>query len=308
MKAMILAAGLGTRLKPYSLLRPKPLFPLLDRPLLLYTVERLQRSGFGPVVVNAHHLGDQIAALLHDAKDVILQPETEILGTGGGLRLALRHFDRQPVLVTNGDICHDIDPAWVYHHHRSADAGPERSLPGPAATLVLHDCPRFNTVAVDAGDRIVGFGDAVLPGAGPVRRLAFTGIHVIDPLLLEAIPPSTFYNIIDCYQHWIRKGGTIRALVVKDHFWTDMGTPSDYLELHGALLKGRAVLPGSGSGAVGPFFVAESAVMGQGVRQRDWTCIGSNARVGKGASLARVVVWDGAEVAPGAELSDTIVV
>ena len=109
MQAMILAAGFGTRLLPYTELRPKPLFPLLNKPLLLLTIERLQRAGFDHIVVNCHHLRDQIVDLLQDLRGVVVQQEDIILGTGGGLRLALNVFRNEPVLVTNGDIYHSVD-------------------------------------------------------------------------------------------------------------------------------------------------------------------------------------------------------
>ncbi|MDA8165170.1 MAG: nucleotidyltransferase family protein [Desulfobacteraceae bacterium] len=288
MKAMILAAGLGTRLRPHSLLRPKPLFPVLGRPLLLRHVDRLRAAGFGPMVVNAHHLREQIVTLLAGEPDIIVQEEETILGTGGGVRLAAPHFGGEPALVINGDIDHDLDLGWVYRQHCASEA---------TATLVLHDCPRFNTVEVAPDGRILGFG-----GPGPAagnRLLAFTGIQVLDPAILELVPPGVCASIIDCYRDVIRQGGRVQALVAKDHFWTDMGTPADYLALHEKLL--------TGGGESSPFLVAEGAVLGEGVRLEGWAAIGAGARIGAGASLARVVVWDGAEVAPGERHADTII-
>ncbi len=225
---MILAAGLGTRLLPHTLTRPKPLFPVLGRPLLLWLLDDLRRAGLTPVVVNAWHLREQIAELLAEEADVILQMEEEKLGTGGSIRLAQPHFGDQPALVTNGDILHTIDYAWVYAQHRAA---------GNDATLVLHDYPRFNNVAMAADQWIVGFGNSEQGrGDGRPRMLAFTGIQVIDPALLSLIPPGIFYNSIDWYRELIRQGRRVRALVVKDHFWLDMGTPADYQRLQQTLL------------------------------------------------------------------------
>ncbi|MFC1512911.1 sugar phosphate nucleotidyltransferase [Thermodesulfobacteriota bacterium] len=292
MQAMILAAGLGTRLRPYTERRPKPLFPVAGRSLLSITLQRLQRAGFGPVVVNAHHLREQFAPALAPETNVILQQEEIILGTGGGLRRALEHFGREPVLVSNGDIYHTIDLAQVYGSHQQS---------GATVTLVLHDEPRFNNVAVGADGSILGFGpevDASLP------RLAFTGIHVIDPAFLNNIPADSFFDIIDCYRDLIRAGGDIRALVVHDHFWTDMGTPTDYLALHGDLLSGKVA---GVTVAQAPFYVGEGATVGRDLRLHDWAAIGSKARIGDHVTLERVVVWDGAEVPAGSTLRDVIV-
>ncbi|MEJ2032782.1 MAG: sugar phosphate nucleotidyltransferase [Deltaproteobacteria bacterium] len=291
MKAMILAAGLGTRLRPYSLLRPKPLFPVLGRPLLLQHIDRLRAAGFGPLVVNAHHLQEQIVYLLAGEPDIIVQQETEILGTGGGVRLAGRHFDGESVLITNGDIYHDIDLGWAYRQHCASRA---------SATLVLHDCPRFNNVEVAPDGRILAFGNPA-PQKGN-RLLAFTGIQVLDPAILGLVPPGICASIIDCYRGVIQQSGTVRALVVRGHFWTDMGTPDDYLALHAHLLAGEGRLS-SGE----PFFVGEGAELGADVRLDGWAAVGSGAKIGAGASLSRVVVWDEAEVAPGHHYSDTII-
>ncbi|MFA6499219.1 MAG: sugar phosphate nucleotidyltransferase [Desulfurivibrionaceae bacterium] len=295
MKAMVLAAGLGTRLRPYSLKRPKPLFPVLDTPLLTHTLIQLSRSGAEGIVVNAHHLREQIRAMLQGQGDVHVQMEDMELGTGGGLRLAQRHFGDAPFLAVNGDIVHDLDLAAAHRTHCVSDAD---------VTMVLHDCPRFNNVRVNGEGRIVGFAGAAGEGE---RLLAFTGVQVINPAVLSLIPEGVFYNIIDCYTALLTRGGTIQALVVSDHFWTDMGTPADYLQLHeDILLKGR--LPGfSSSHGASPFYLAKDVTLGAGVSLQDWVAIGHGATIGEGASLTRVVVWDGARVAPGSVVTDSII-
>ncbi len=281
MKAMILAAGFGTRLNPYSLLRPKPLFPVLDEPLLCRTVRQLQDHGFSEIIINAHHLRQQFVKLFQGKKKIRLQLEDQILGTGGGLRLAFESFGKDPVLVVNGDICHNIDLAAVYAGHLNS---------GADATLVLHDYPRFNKVSV-LKDRICSFGK--IPGA---RQLAFTGIHVLDPALLAVIPPNVFYNIIDCLRYWIAQGAFIRSRLI-DNWWTDMGSPADYLALHETLLCRLGK----------PFYLGSNVELGVDTEFHDWVCVGSGAKIGNGAQLSRVVVWDGAEVEADAEFADTIV-
>ena len=295
MKAMVLAAGFGTRLRPYTLKRPKPLFPVLDTPLLTHTLAQLHRNGAEGIMVNAHHLREQISSMLHGQKDVHVQMEEMELGTGGGLRLAQNHFGEAPFLAVNGDIVHDLDLAAVYASHCAS---------GADVTMVLHDCPRFNNVRVNDEGRIVGFSGAAGEGE---RLLAFTGVQVLNPAVLDLIPEGVFYNSIDCYAELLKRGGTIQALVVAGHFWTDMGTPADYLKLHeDILLKGR--LPGFfGKNGGKPFYLGEDAVIGTGVSFQDWVAIGHGATIGEGASLTRVVVWDGARVAPGSILADCII-
>jgi len=295
MKAMVLAAGLGTRLRPYSLKRPKPLFPVLDTPLLTHTLAQLRQNGAEGIVVNAHHLREQIKVMLQGQGEVQVQMEDLELGTGGGLRLAQRHFGEAPFLAVNGDIVHDLDLAAAYGSHCAS---------GADVTMVLHDCPRFNNVRVNGEGRVVGFSGAAEEGE---RLLAFTGAQVINPAVLSLIPEGAFYNIIDCYADLLKRGGTIQAQVVSGHFWTDMGTPADYLKLHAdILLKGR--MPGFSSDHGGKsFYLGKDAVLEAGVSLQDWVSIGHGATIGEGASLTRVVVWDGARVAPGSIMADCII-
>lgn len=295
MKAMVLAAGLGTRLLPFTLKRPKPLFPVLGRPLLLRIIDQLRQAGSNSILVNAHHLREQIVAVLDNSRDVVVQEEVDELGTGGGLRMARDHFGDEPVLVVNGDICHDFDLAEVYRSHCAS---------GSDVTMVLHDCPRFNNVHVASGDQVVGFGKEMADGDVPL--LAFTGIQVINPAVLELMPLNVFFNIIDCYRLLLEQGGIINALVRRDRFWTDMGTPADYLALHQNILIGKNQV-GPFPSSQAPFFMGKNVQSGEDVKLNDWVAIGNNAQIGQGCELKRVVVWDGAVVPPGSKLIDTIV-
>jgi mannose-1-phosphate guanylyltransferase len=307
MKAMILAAGLATRLRPYSLIRPKPLFPVLNTPLLLWTIARLRQQGFGPIVVNAHHLADQIEQALQHIPGIILQHEEKILGTGGGLRRALVHFTDEPVLVVNSDIFHTLDLADLYRQH--LDDGGDISL-------VMHDFPRYNSVSVDAGFHVTAFqpgGSATSSSNGKPdrqpRQYAFTGIHIINPDILRSIPKDAYATIIDCYKDHLARGGSIRAIIREDFFWSDMGTPADYLKLHADLLTHKVLGPAVSCLDPGdsPLRLHHDARIGKGVRMEEWVCIGAGARIGDHAQLRRAVVWDGAVVEENGRVTDAII-
>lgn len=278
MQAILLAAGYGTRLLPYSTLRPKPLFPVVNEPLLHRLLGQLQVYDCWPILVNCHHLAAQIEAMLAARPEVLVQFEPKILGTGGALRLALNRMDNDPLLVMNGDLFHDINLEWVYHQHL---------LSKNDVTLALHDHPRFNTVRVQ-GDRVIGFG-------GEGERLAFTGIHVVDPEAIERIPAAGFHHIIDLYRE-LAAEGRVGYCRVDGSRWRDIGTPEDYLQLHRELL---AETPG--------WVVDPTARIGSGVELADWGCIGPGAVIGDGVRLNRCVVWDGATVAAGSTFVDAIV-
>jgi len=300
MKAMILAAGLGTRLLPFTLKRAKPLFPILNKPLLHLTINRIKQAGAAEIVVNAHHLRRQIKKALQNETEIILQEEEKILGTGGGLRLALPHLGQDPVLVVNGDIYHSIDYREIYHSHCEARAD---------VSLVLHDYPRFNDVTVDEKLHVTGFNRSNDSNAKQERVFAFTGIHVINPEVLHLIPQDTTSCIIDCYRKLLEQGGTIRAHLATNHFWTDMGTPADYLQLHADLLAQKVPLYEElvETADDAPFAGVQKASIGKDVTLLDWVCIGQGAIIEAGATLQRTVVWDGAVVPAGSVITDAIV-
>lgn len=298
MKAMILAAGFGTRLRPYTHLRPKPLFPVLNKPLLLLTIARLRQAEFSRIVVNAHHRRNQVVRALEQEQDVLVLEEETILGTGGGLRRALPHLGEKPVLVTNGDIYHNLDFRDLYRKHHAKDTD---------VSLVMHDYPRFNSVPVDSNNRIIGFEKGEPPN-DRVRHLAFTGIHVINPAVLSKIEPDTYSCILDCYRNLLQQGGTINAITVSGHFWTDIGSPTEYLDLHARLLTGGLDHKPGAAKIAGPgaILLGKNTVCHPKAVIKDWACIGDNVYIDAGCRLSRVVIWDGTRVPAGTVMSDAL--
>lgn len=289
---MILAAGFGTRLLPHTNLRPKPLFPILNQPLLLLTIKRLQRYGFDRIIVNCHHLGEQIVASVSGLEGVLIQQEESILGTGGGLRRALALMRDEPLLVTNGDIYHTVDFAELYAVHRHNHS---------PATFAMHDYPRFNSVSVE-DDRIAGFREQERER----KKLAFTGISVINPEILTSLADGISSCIIDHYQKLLRRGESLAVHRADGGFWTDMGTPDDYLALHQGLLTG--VIPRweeFGYDGKDPLLVDSDAQISENTYLSQWCCIGRASCVD--ARLARVVVWDGVQLPVGYSAEDALI-
>ena len=291
---MLLAAGLGTRLRPYTLIRPKPLFPILNVPLLHILLDQLVQAGCKRVVVNCHHLAEQIEAAVEGRPEVILQYEPEILGTGGSLRKALPLFRDEPVLVMNGDIYHDIAVNRLLEHHVAA---------GLPVTMAMHDYARFNSVHV-LDDQVYGFvSDS---GADREEMLAFTGIHVLDREVIEQIPDTGFYHIIDLYEQ-LAAAGRVGSLRVDGCFWRDIGTPEDYLDLHRQLIAGhRGNRSGCKSGGKA-WCISERAMIGDDVKFREWGAVGPGAKIGRGSLLTRCVIWEDVNIGPGQQLTDTII-
>ncbi len=282
MQALILAAGFGTRLKPYSLIKPKPLFPVLNLPLLYHTIEQLLNYGFTEIIVNGHYLKDQIQTALHKYPQVTFQPEEIILGTGGGIRLALNNLNNSnPLLIVNGDIVHDLDMGELYRQHRK-----EKSV----VTMFMHNYPRFNTVKVRKG-LVDSFGHN-----NSTNLLAFTGVQVVNPEIKDKIPANEFFHIIDLYKK-LAKQGAIRASRVENCFWRDMGTVQDYLELHQELLTTNKKLPLIPRGKQNQYWlIGNNVQIEPGVKLEGWGCIGDNSYIGKNSNLKNVVLWENSHI------------
>lgn len=228
MKALILAAGLGTRLLPHTRKIPKPLFPIGGRPLIDIHIDALQKAGCEAIVVNTHHLSTQIENHIKGNRydiPVYTRNEPEILGTGGAIKNVEAFWDARPFLVINSDIFSNIDPAAVYRFHRSH--------PHPV-TLVLCNWPEINTVCVDADDFITGFKPD--PLSGRYRHGTFTGIQVLDPEILQYIPGGVFSSSIDAFRKMMSDGKKIKAYMADRFVWTDIGTPDRYVDTATRLL------------------------------------------------------------------------
>ncbi len=230
MKAMILAAGLGTRLRPFTEHIPKPLFPIPDkrrrgqvsgRPILDGIIRHLHDAGCDAIMINTHHLSGKVEAFVA-AQDypipVLTRYEPVILGTGGAMRNVADFWDDRPFMVINSDIVTDIDLGDVCRFHATH--------PHPA-TLVLHDDPAFNTVSTDHAGFITDFRSP-LTAHPSTPRLTFTGIQVLDPEVLDVIPAGVCSSSIDAYEKLISAGKRIKAYVSDGCHWTDIGTPERY--------------------------------------------------------------------------------
>jgi aminoglycoside/choline kinase family phosphotransferase/choline kinase len=256
MKALILAAGLGTRLLPYTRALPKPLFTLGSVPVLAHVISQLIRCGCRHILINTHHLSDRIkefvdfrAETLNVRIDVIHEPE--ILGTGGAVANVREILADAPFFVINADVVTDLDltPVWHYHNQRSA-----------IATLVLIDRKEFNQVVLDAQGFIQNFNT---PGHG----LTFSGIQVVSPQIFDHLPSRRVFSSIDLYSRLcpVRQ---IQAYVARDIFWEDIGTPAAYsrtarqwisARVLGTDIRKTQVLPLAGDGSDRTWFRARHA-------------------------------------------------
>ncbi len=296
MKAVVLAAGLGTRMKPLTDICPKPLLPVLNRPLLGVVLAQLEAAGCFQVAVNTHHLADQVHDFLRGQPwsfQLSVSHEPEILGTAGGLRQLGEILREGPFLAINGDILTDLDLAEIYGRHQE----------GAVSTLVLHDCPPYNNVWVAEG-AVVSIG-APPPGGGGAP-LAYTGVQVVDQKMLAYIPQGS-YGLVQAWREALAAGARLAYLTVSGHFWQDLGTPGNYLAAHRRLLAGASPRLAGIFGKVTDPRIGPGAMIGAEVQFGGGVCLGAEVVVGEGAALKNTVVWNRAVIGPRVELEDCIV-
>jgi NDP-sugar pyrophosphorylase family protein/tRNA A-37 threonylcarbamoyl transferase component Bud32 len=225
MKAIILSAGLGTRLLPHTRQIPKPLFSLNGKPVLEILIKSLIQAGCHSLMINTHHLHEQINAFLshkHFSIPIEICHETDILGTGGAVKNVENFWDDTPFMVINSDIATDIDFKTVYEFHLN------HCFP---ATLVLTDCAQLNSVSLDPHGFITDFYLPKHSNLYPEKKqYTFTGIQVVNKVILDFIPKGTFYSIIDAYINLMKSGRKIKAFFATQSYWKDIGTPERYRE------------------------------------------------------------------------------
>lgn len=302
MRAMILAAGLGTRLRPLTWARPKALVPVMGMPLLHYWIWRLYESGFEAVVVNAFHLPDKLVSVVKETDwpiPVEVRVEPSLLGTGGGIRNVLDFFGDEPFVVVNGDILCKVNLTSLYAQHLESNC---------LVSLLMHDFLQFNNVAVD-GRLIRGFGSEAKRlnhESSHIRLLAFTGIHVINSQVLKGLDPGRPHEIIPVYRELINSDNPPRAIFDNSLSWREIGSVEAYRSLHSELvalpenayspLKSGQSICVHPSAEISPYTVLKGMVV-----------IGRNTRVVGDAVLENTILWDDVEVRPKSRLRNCIV-
>jgi NDP-sugar pyrophosphorylase family protein len=230
MKAMILAAGLGTRLRPLTDTIPKPLLPVEGLPLIVWNLLLLRAGGIREVIINLHYLGSIIEEALGDGSRwdmrITYSHEAELLGTGGGLKAAEWFFDGQPFLVMNGDTLIDLDLQAFLDFH---------DVQGGVATLVLRDDPQaaqWGAVETDAQGhilRIIGQGIEEREAKRAVTSRMFAGVHILHPSILDDAPTAKPFSIIDSYIRALAGGSRLLGFVYAG-YWSDIGTVERYTQ------------------------------------------------------------------------------
>ena len=294
MRAIVLSAGYGTRLWPLTEDRTKPAIPILGKPLVGYVAEYLAGFGIDEIVVNLHHRPESVHRALGDGRRFGVKlhyvEEPVILGTSGALDNTREFFERDTFVVVNGKIITDIDLNAALDTHRKMNA---------LATLVLLPNTRrerFSIVETEAG-RVTGFGRMPAPDATGPAPLMFTGIHILEPRILDYVPRGVFSDsVTDVYPQAMANGETIAAHVGSGR-WRELSTLKRYVDISVELLreKGQSFVAGASAA------ISESATVVDSI-------LWDEVEVGAGATVKRAVLADHVKVAAGEVIEDAVVV
>lgn len=333
MKGIIIAGGAGTRLRPLTYTRPKPLIPVVNRPFLEYQVALLKRHGVDEIIFCTNYLADKIQDHFGDGSrfgvSMRYAIEDQPLGTAGAIKNAQKLAGRDTLVVLNGDVLTDFDISSIIRFHKEKDA---------LVTLTLKEVPSpspYGVILTDPAGRVQEFRE---PSEATKKLLAAdphalghtgvdhinAGIYVMQPEALDAIPAGRPVSVErETYPKLLAEGKPVYALV-RDGFWLDIGRPEQYRDATNAILRRdiRVEVPGAWNEAgfwamegveVDPTaHIAPTAHLGTRVRigagasVSGLTVIGAHCRIGQNATITDCILEDGVIVEDGATLSGVI--
>jgi NDP-sugar pyrophosphorylase family protein len=295
-QAFVLAAGLGTRLRPLTEELPKPLIPIFQKPLVTFALDHLIGVGVNRFVINTHRhpelFQDFFAAREYAGFPVTLVHESDLLETGGGIKNAESHLGRNPFVTYSGDILTDVElqPLIDEHFRRGNDVTLALRHTGLAAAVALRD------------QRVVDISNRY----GVAGNFDFANIAVWNSAIFERIPPRKKISFIPIIGDWIGQGGKIGGLVMNDGKWFNIGSRAEYLELHRTISRDNWK-PDFVKKHEWPERIANSAIVDSSAQLRGCTVVGQNCRVGADTILEDTILWPDAEIASQSRLDACIV-
>jgi len=226
MKAMILAAGLGSRLRPLTETLPKALLPIYDKPLLFYVIQKLKQVGVNRLIINVHHHAEQIISYLKKNSyfgiTIEVSHEDKLLDTGGGLKNASFFLnDGEPFFLHNVDVISSIDLTAMFNHHVEQEN---------LVTLAVKKRKTSRYLLFDSQKELIGWKSVASNELelsrsfnGNPEEFSFLGIHVISPAIFDFFPNADSFSIIKAYLRMSAEMKSIGAFICNDDHWFDLG-------------------------------------------------------------------------------------
>jgi mannose-1-phosphate guanylyltransferase/mannose-1-phosphate guanylyltransferase/phosphomannomutase len=317
---MVLAAGLGTRLRPLTNEITKPMVPVLDRPVMEHIIDLLDRHGFEQVIANLHYFPDTIRD--HFGERLSYRYEPELLGTAGGVRACAEFFGEESFLVVSGDALTDIDLGSFAERHREA---------GGIATLAVKQVPdtrEFGVVLHDREGRITGFQEKPEPEEA-LSELGNCGIYMFDPKIFDYFPERPFVDWAqDVFPTLLANDVPFHIHELRE-YWNDVGSLSElrratfdalrgelHLEMEGEEVSPGVIVAGDPTDIArqllqdteieGSAWIGRGVELGRGVRLMGPLVLGDGAKIGDRAQLRGSIVFPGTDIAADAILIDAI--
>ena len=301
MKALILAGGFGTRLRPLTYTRPKHLLPVANVPHVEHVLDLVQRSGVDEIVLLTSYLAEAFAGTVETARGrgltVHVTHEQEPLGTAGALKNAEEVIGGERFIAFNGDVLTDVDLGTLVRWHE------ER---GAEATILLtevHDPSAFGVVPTDASGRVSGFIEKPPPGTAPTNMIN-AGVYVMEPDVLRRIPRAEVWSAERRLFPEIVDAEGLYAVALPA-YWMDVGTPEKYLQANLDALDGTFASRAAGGRSHNGSVVGEGAQIAADARISS-SCVGAGCVIGSGASIDRSVLLPGVEIGEGAFVSGSV--
>ncbi len=295
--AFVLGAGLGTRLRPLTLVRPKPLLPIFGKPLITFALDHLCALGVESFVINTHHLASQMGALfpneIYAGCRVKLVHEPDLLETGGGIKNAQRWIGRAPFIVYSGDILTDIELEELVEQHfrKGNDVTLALRTTGLAAGLTLNDDGRVT---------------AIEPGRSRSGAFDFANVSVWSSDIFQRIPVGEKISFVPVLRDWLRSGGKIGGVVLNTREWFNIGSRAEYLNVH-RTIGARGWKPQYLKTEGWPTSVAADAEVAPGARLAGFYAVGSGCLVEGSTLVEDSILWEKATVREGSILRGCVV-
>lgn len=315
MRALILAGGKGTRLRPLTVYTPKPIVPVVNRPFILYQLESLARVGIKDVTLSLSYQPNKIEDVLGDGSDFGVElkfvTESTALGTAGAVGYAIQSND-EPVLVLNGDILTSLDIGDMVDFHRHG------SNQITIALARVDDVTRYGLVRLRNDASVESFIEKPSDPANVPDSVNTinAGLYILEPGALRLIPkqPSSFEY--DVFPAALDKGLKFSGYVIEDRYWRDIGTPQSYLAAHHDILSGVTGLErprSSDSVDTSPTaYIDERSVLGEGCIVKPNarilnSVLGPGVHVDEKAVIENSVIWAYSKISSYAEIRDTVI-
>ena len=321
MKAMVLAAGLGERMRPLTDMMPKPLLPIANRPVMAHVLEHLARHGFTEVIANLHYRPQEIVDVFGDGSqfgvNLTYMYEETLWGIAGGVRRCMDFFEGETFLVIGADDLTDMDLTALAAEHRRVGAMASIGL------VEVEQTSEYGIVVTGEEGNIRRFVEK--PKGEAPSRTANTQIYLFESGVFDFIPPDRKYDFgFDAFPDMVSQGVPFYGFSLPG-YWRDIGSLDDYFAAQVDVLEGRVtarvegeemqpgvwVGPGcaidAGAKLSAPLVLGDGCVVEAGARLGGGTAVASRVEVASGASLWNAVVWEGGRVPAGANLERAVV-